>query len=207
VSRKPHPYTFEDGLVVPGVSMLARVFLFGQWAKIGVKHYNRAVAEPDPGAAFDDCLVAVSAAAFALDSYVRDLPHGRPAKTVTGACSLARLGNSGDAHHVWKVLAHNYMVPSAQSESWHPRVHELFALRGNAVHYMGQPEPLFKHPNGTHYHSLVGVYTPELARRSLELVREVLTLCLQSPRPDQRDLVEVVVTNLGGTLIGFEELL
>jgi hypothetical protein len=166
----------SSGHITDGVSVLARVFMFATWAKIAVDHHNHGCGLADPNEAYHDYLVSVAASAFALDGFVKDLPLARP--PARSVCSLGYDRSAAD--HLWDWINHNYLLEPAHA-AWHEELHWLFDLRDNAVHYMGSLQPLYKHPNGTHYHPLVGIYDETAAARGIRLARDVILHCLDNP--------------------------
>ena len=189
--RRPPDAPMEAGLVVPGLSALVRQFMYWHWAEIGVAAYARATPR-DPGAAVNDCIVAITSAAFCIDSFARDLPFADPPQPT--ACSL-----QGTAHVIWDLVRHNCEAPVP--ERWHDELHWLFDLRNSAVHHEGSRQPAhFDAASGTHYGPLARDFNVANAQRALVLAHEVTAHCLDYP--SQAALREFIATNLPGASAG-----
>lgn len=189
-SKRPDA-TFAEALIQPGLSVRARLFLFSVWAKIAVDHFEGARAK-EPNVAFADYLVSITSAAFAVDSFFKDLPLERANRS---SCALG--DDRAVAHQISDSLAHNFDVTPVPS--LHADLHWLFQLRDNAVHYRGSLQALHQHPDGTYYQPLVGVYTPDASERAIAIAKTVILHCLDHPRSERERLVDFIAVNFHGS--------
>lgn len=128
----------------------------------------------------DASLVAITGAAFAIDSlgrtlnpYVR-LPDPLRAKLSDNAdCQNRRTRRAG---LIVEVFKHAFNVPGPVTQRWQTEIPSLFSLRGAAVHHNAvfNRAPIER----TRYHA-------EAATQAVDLALEVLHSVLPNPKPDQ----------------------
>ncbi|MHB8681492.1 MAG: hypothetical protein ACYDA2_05280 [Acidimicrobiales bacterium] len=168
---------------------MARVYMYADWARIAVDNYATGKG-CDARDGYRKYLTSIVASAIAIESFKLDLPLQRP--TGRTPCTVGE--PTAHAHGVNEWLTANF---SGTPGTWHDELHWLFELRDNAVHYMGSLQPLYKHPDGTHYPPVVGIYDQAAANRAISLAQEILLHCLDHPVPGNAELV-ALVGSLGG---------
>jgi hypothetical protein len=169
------------------------------WFRIAVEHERDALAarrtaeqaaESDRGDAFDaelrGTMVAVAAAAFAVDALhltINDLLE-------EGLRSSA--GGDGRIVETLKIA----LELGPRTQDWQRRVPELFGRRGELVHFRGKDRPPLPHPTGlSHVSTESATFNADLARGSVDLALEVLTVAYTSVRPKHAGVLAWALQN------------
>jgi hypothetical protein len=176
------------------IQMRSRLFLY--WSRIAVREEAaswaaRQEAEDERSrsasaqiAGFlqreqDAALVAICAAAFALDAFYGDLNELQlvPAQVKT----IWRLKRTPRHAQVLETLKRGYKVGRV-SKAWSNELEWLFGLRDSAVHFEGHFAETALHPMGTGISADVAEFSPESSTRAVDLMMAVLKTTTHNPK-------------------------
>jgi hypothetical protein len=165
------------------------------WVEIAIRHERLSLdARHDAEAAeagsesmseafsreFKAALVAVTAAAFALDAFYNVV-------RVQGQVPEPRRDKK--YRRLLAILAEGFALTDKQLETWRPQVRDLYHLRNAAVHHESKFRPSYEHPTKK---SHVGYehtqYTCEAASKGVDLALELLSTCIASGDPTWPEL-------------------
>jgi hypothetical protein len=163
------------------------------WIEVALQHVEEARTahaaavelrkrgEPVSGDELRSALVALSAAAFALDGfYSATLGLAQVPQSVRDAWT--RNQTARDAR-VIESLKHGFDIRSRVGD-WTTELEWLFSLRGRAVHHTPEDEPPAYRPELDSGFSAEHVrYTAEAARRATAFAFEVISTCIRNPKP------------------------
>jgi hypothetical protein len=169
--------------------------LWAQWGEIAIEREGRARAArarlvaqhrhgqeigPEFAAEFLAGLVAVSAAAHALDALYGQL--------VTDDIKTAGpKGDAGREAHIRECLKRRFRTGKRDAH-WVDEFGWLFRLRDAAVHAREQLLASVPHPSGvTNSGQMSADYSAEAAIRAVDLLVDVLTTCVANPKPQDRE--------------------
>jgi hypothetical protein len=131
-------------------------------------------------------MVAVSASAHALDAFygkVRQVGTLPPNTWETWERNKTRQWG-----RILETLKHCFDI-GRHASRWAGALEWLFDLRDSAVHHTSEARPTVLHPTGrSHVAQETLDYSLEAAQRAVGLAIEVMTTCLESPRPGQSDI-------------------
>jgi hypothetical protein len=190
-----HAIPAAVGASAGSVSLQIRTHLWISWARIALKHEamaHRAGQEmQQPGANHsrllereaDAGLVAICAAAFALEALYRELDELGVVPAVTLAAWKAnRLSDDKQILELLKLA----VDPKGLVNSWQRELAWLFGVRGSSVHYRGSFEAPQPHPLGTNVAPSQITYSAENATRAVDLLLGILERCRDKPKPTTR---------------------
>lgn len=126
-------------------------------------------------------LVSVSASAHALDALYGEFvtPEIRAAGPRPGAKREA---------HIRECLKRRFSTGAKRDERWVHQFRWLFDLRDAAVHARYESALAIPHPSGIGYSAKnPATYSADAAGRALDLLADVLTTCVESPKPADAD--------------------
>jgi len=189
-----NPATITARVEVPSARILMRTHLWLSWNRIAIDHellakaareeLELAAAENRDGLMLqreaDAALVAICAAAFALEALTRELDD---LITLPSDVQAAWQDTPPPAARKVLELLKLAVDPRGLVELWTRELGWLFAVRGAAVHYEGLNEPTQPHPVGINVSVAQVTYSPENATRAVDLLLGVLERCRDRPKP------------------------
>jgi hypothetical protein len=188
------PDTIRARAVVNPVTIKIKSNLWIDWTEIAIEHEVAAQAArldyPEKGgdalhAEKHAGMIAVSASAHALDALYGDLGDIIPlpsALTQAWATKRAKTGKGPPRHaRIVETLKIGFALGKAAS-NWPPRFEELFDRRDAAVHFKEDFHIPVPHPVGANTAASNVTYSLESASSAVDLVLEVLAVCIQTPR-------------------------
>jgi hypothetical protein len=176
------------------LTILMRTHLWVSWTRIAIDQEAMAnaarqelvQAAPEERDGFmlqreaDAALVAICAAAFALEAFTRELDELITPPPATQA-AWQRRPPSAD-RQVLELLK-LAVDPRGLVTTWTRELAWLFGVRGAAVHYEGVNEPSRPHPVGINVSVAQVTYSPENATRAVDLLVGILERCRDRPKP------------------------
>ena len=182
---------------VPQVRIFMRTHLWMSWARVALQHETMAKAarqelqqaEPESRTGYmlqdeaDAALVAICAAAFALEALTRELDEVVTVPPTTLA-AWQRKPPPADKQ-VLEVLK-LAVDPKGLVAPWQRELAWLFQVRGGAVHYRGVSEAAQAHPLGINMSVAQVTYSTENAARAVDLLLGILDRCRDRPKPPVR---------------------
>jgi hypothetical protein len=191
------PHTITARVEVPSVRILMRTHLWMPWTRIAIDHEGMAKvareeleqAAPEHRNGFmlqreaDAGLVAICAAAFALEAFTRELDD---LITLPPATQAAWQRNPPAADRQVLELLKLAVDPRGLVSTWTRELAWLFGVRGDAVHYEGMNEPTRPHPVGINVSVAQVTYSPENATRAVDLLLGIQERCRDRPKPPIR---------------------
>lgn len=192
------PQPIRATVEVPPVRILMRTHLWISWARIAIQHETMAKeawqeleqAAPENRDGYmlqreaDAALVAICAAAFALEALTRELDD---LVTLPPATLAAWQRNPPPADRHVLELVKLSVDPRGLVAMWTRELAWLFGVRGGAVHYEGINEPTQPHPVGMNVSAAQVTYSPENATRAVDLLLGILERCSDRPKPPVRE--------------------
>jgi hypothetical protein len=125
---------------------------------------------------FDNSVVAVCSAAFAIEALHNDFVYRLPPKEWKKRPNqLQRLGHG---------LRTGWALDESSATRWANRIGELLKRRGDAVHAYPETLPTRPHPAGLHSGAEHEVFNAVTAGEALDLAIEVVDLTGRDPSPD-----------------------
>jgi hypothetical protein len=188
------PHTITARVEVPSVRILMRTHLWMSWTRIAIDHEMLAKAArgelkqaaPEERDGFmlqgeaDAALVAICAAAFALEAFTRELDD---LITPPPATLAAWQDNPPPADRQVLELLKLAVDPRGLVAMWTRELAWLFGVRGAAVHYEGANEPTQPHPVGINVSVAQVTHSLENATRAVDLLLGILERCRDRPKP------------------------
>jgi hypothetical protein len=189
------PATIEVRAVVSPVQVRIKSHFWIDWAEIAIQNEAAArgareeIAPEDPSKGLQAekhaGMIAVSASAHALDALYGELRDRVPLPDwlrAAWAKKKAETGRGSPRHSVIvETLKLGFTLGKAAAD-WPARFEWLFDLRDAAVHFEEDFHEPVPHPLGTSTAVSDVSYSLESAERAVDVVLEVLTTCVASPR-------------------------
>lgn len=189
VNAQPAAVTVE----VPPVRILMRAHRWISWTRIAIQHETMAKAArqgleqaaPENRDGYmlqqeaDAALVAICAAAFALEALTRELDD---LVSLPSATLAAWQRNPPPADRRVLELLKLSVDPRGVVAVWTRELAWLFGVRGGAVHYEGMNQPTQPHPVGMNVSVAQVTYSPEKATRAVDLLLGILERCRDRPK-------------------------
>ncbi len=191
----PPPATARVEALPAEIRLRSHLWMF--WTRVALQHETMAKAarqelqqatpEARSGVMLeneaDAALVAITAAAFALEAITRELDElvAIPAATLQ---AWRQKPPSADKQ-VLEVLK-LAVDPRGLVAAWTRELAWLFEVRGGAVHYRGVDEPPKAHPVGMSVAVAQVTYSSENATRAVDLLVGILETCRDKPKPPVR---------------------
>ena len=176
-----------------------------KWAEVALEHAGAAkgarqraidaeAGSQEMGEAFDDemkaGLVAITSSAFAIDAWyeaVKGMITLPPHVIAAWSKSGARPSRSA---RVMETLRAGFKLGPAGSR-WGRAIKDLYGLRNDAVHFESEFYESQPHPTGKSNVSMENViYSADSAVQAADLGVEVVTVCIECPRPENVDLTK-----------------
>ncbi len=149
---------------------------------------GRPVAGPEGNSEIIEAMVAISGAANVLDAVFGALQHADPWKPAGG-----RKKNSTRTGEILEQLKHSFEIGKRATE-WSRELDWLFQLRHSIVHHSEQARPMDIAAANADYIVLSATeafsLTAASARRAADFAVDVITECLDHPRPGSRSWSE-----------------
>ncbi len=154
-------------------------------------------ANPQEGQKFAEALgretrssmIAVSAAAHAIDAFYGATKRYIPIPKATLDAWLA--GRTRRRSQILETLKLGFTLRS-KGNSWCIEFSWLFDARDAAVHFEEQAQDFVPHPTGTSTTKEHVTYSLESAKRSVDLLLDVLSTCQQNPKRRHAELAAYV---------------
>jgi hypothetical protein len=192
-----HPQTIRLTVQLPQARISMRTHLWMSWARIALQHetmttaarqeLQQAAHENRNGYMLqneaDAALVAICAAAFALEALSRELDE---LITIPPATLAAWQRKPPPADKQVLELLKLAVDPRGLVNVWKRELAWVFGVRGGAVHYRGVSEPAQPHPIGINVAVAQVTYSFENATRAVNLLLGVLERCRARPKPPVR---------------------
>jgi hypothetical protein len=203
-----------SGALVAGVTVKAsvepkvRTRLVLHWAEIAIEQTARArdgraealktyeeTATPHLGAELHPAMIAIAACAHSLDGLYAELAeHVAPETLAKWEEARSKGGRWADIAAILELAVERDVEP------WRSRLKTLFEDRNRVVHPKAKFQDTETHPAlGLEVAAEYTIYTVEAAEESLTLLLEILSACVESPKPsieawanDTRKAVEVL---------------
>jgi hypothetical protein len=134
-------------------------------------------------------LVAVAAAAFAIDSFYEEVKSDIPLPQATVSAWQSK--GTARASRIIETLKRGFTI-GRQASQWTSDLQRLYHLRDTVVHQRPALEPTMEHPSGrTKVAAEMATYSLEEASASVNLALDIISTCLMSPRPRLSQLVQL----------------
>jgi hypothetical protein len=197
----PTPASIEIKAGVPSPSISMRQHGWAVWAQIAIDHEKdaRLARETDPTTEHLSGLVAIAAAAFALDALygvatseipvpeVDNPPRPRPLDRLVRWLKRKRRRRWSHARRVSDRLRRG-VSPGKLAESWWERIRKLYATRDAVVHFREQDAAPVWHPGlESHTSPESFAWRLEAAEIAVDLMLEVLTCWADHPSERVRE--------------------
>jgi hypothetical protein len=157
------------------------------WGQVAIDATSRGISARQAGSLGDETresLVAVCAAAFAVEAASRSLPRNAPPAVLAAEELKERAAKTaGVLREVLKASLVNGKLANDLADRWEP----VIELRGNAVHYTEVLGPTAPHPSGVHTSLTATQYTTEQATSAVELLLETLGSVIKAPKPAAKE--------------------
>lgn len=174
--------------------------LWASWATIAVEHeteaerarkrlgrLHAAEEEHDANEELHAALIAINAAAFAIDglygSVKRHIAIPENLRATWMENELPRHG------WIFETLKRGFILGAATNR-WPRELKWLFDLRGGNVHFDEQFRSPARHPVLGNVTVERILYSPESARRAVDLMLDLLTVATTRPRPQASELAD-----------------
>ena len=183
------------------VSIVTRVHLWWTWLRIAARHVGAAkrarlgqvtassfesASSAALSAEFESSIVAIAAAAFALEALAKALEKDGH------QVDPARFRTPPEANRgfwVAQQLIQAFQLQGIFAQELPTRLNDVFGLRNSSVHFESIPKSGLKlHPSGTATAEELTIYTFEEALAALLLGKEILVQCSNSIHAHQFDI-------------------
>lgn len=205
------PATIHSTARVNPVRIFIRPHLWPTWAEIAIdemadarvarQEMKRAAEEPGKqglgellGKELKASLVSIAAASHSLDALYGVLVEMVVEPELREKWREKRVsGKKGPPRHrqVYETIRRAVVADAETLKRWTADFEWLFDLRDAAVHHKEEAAQAVPHPSGTTSSSEIYLsYCVETAGRAVDLLLEVLTQVVTSPRPNRADVVK-----------------
>jgi hypothetical protein len=149
-------------------------------AELVAQHHHGQTYSPALYDEFLAAIVAISAAAHALDALYGQL-------ITTAIKSAGPKTGAGREAHIRECLKRRFHT-GKRDQHWVAEFGWLFSLRDAAVHAEERPLPGVPHPSGVCNSGQMNAdYSADTAMRAVDLLVDVLTTCVDNPKPQDKE--------------------
>jgi hypothetical protein len=195
-----------DSGLTTSISFDLRIDTWPHWLRIATEHVNQAVAahtllmeahaindDAAKGQAleaeFSASLVAISAAAFALDAFYGAVKARAPLDA--GLEAKWQKNHTSRAKQIVETLRRSFTIKRQAEPHLRTSVINLFHLRDWAVHPPSEFQPPQLHPDlGIGVEWRFAVYRAEICKGATQMVLAVIAQCLRKPKRKFAELEE-----------------